>query len=435
MKRKRKAAWVDLLIFAIILALAAGSLYYYDFKQSSRTAVEIYPDRETVSFGWWGNDERHAYTLAGVELFEEQHTEANVRCEYSAWSGYEHRYSVYMRSGTEPDVMLINYNWLQEYSPDGTGYYDLYELSDIIDLSAFTQEQLSSGLVDGHLNALPTAYNAVVFYYNQTLLDEYGLDVPQTWDDLKAAAKVLYPEGIYPLYINEKHLFLSLNALYEQTEGSMAFDREGVYQAGEEGAKTFLEFYRDLVDSHVIKVMDESDADDFTTGKTAGAAFWASDAGRYCDPMQEKGYDMVLGYPVSLTAGDFTGWYVKPATMYAISADTQRPTEAAELLEFLVNDPEMAKLQGTEKGIPVSARAREALSEADLNTGFSAEAGNAVLDHLSDLTMMNPALENDAVIRSFRDTAAKYIYGKEDLETAGKELSDLWSAIQYDKIS
>lgn len=432
---KKRSAWVDGLIFAIVLALAAGSLYYYDFRQASRTAVKIYPDRDTVTLGWWGNDERHAYTLAGVELFEQQHTEANVSCEYSAWSGYEHRYSIYMRSGTEPDVMLINYNWLQEYSPDGTGYYDLNDLADIIDLSAFTDEQLASGMVNGHLNALPTAYNAVVFYYNRTVLDTYGLDVPKTWDDLKAAAKVLYPQGIYPLYINEKHLFLSLNALYEQTEGSQAFDEEGVYQAGEEGAEKFLQFYKDLVDSHVIKVIEENDADDFTTGKTAGAAFWASDAGRYCDSMKEDGYDMVLGSPASLTADDLSGWYVKPATMYAISADTEKPDEAAELLEFLVNDPDMAKLQGTEKGIPVSSKAREALSETDLSTGCAAEAGNAVLENLSRLTMMNPGLENDEVIRSFRDTAAKYIYGKEDLSAAAEELNGLWSAIQYDKIS
>lgn len=421
---KKKINWTDLLIFALIIALAAASIWYYDFRNASRTMVDYYDDRETISFGWWGNDERHQYTMEGVDLFEKENDAIAVDCRYSVWSGYAHRYRVYMLSGTEPDVMLVNYNWLKEYSPDGTGYYDLYQLSDVIDLSAFTEEQLKSGVVNGHLNALPTAYNAVVFYYNQSILNEYGLAVPKTWDDLKKAAEVLYPHGIYPLYMNEKHFFLCVNAHYEQTEKKQAFAADGVYTGGTDAAKEFLSFYRELVDSHVLRNIEENDADEFSRGGTAGAAFWASDADRYCKNMKESGYDMVLGSALSTEDGDFSGWYVKPATMYAIRADTAYPEEAAKLLDFLVNDPDMARLQGVEKGIPVSARAREALSETDLSDGFSAEAGNAVLDHLSDLRLMNPSLENEDVIRAFKDVSAKYIYGKEDLDTAAEELSD-----------
>ena len=50
-----------------------------------------------------------------------------------------------MKSHTETDVMQINYAWLDVYSKDGNGYYDLYELSEYIDFSNFTEDDIKFG--------------------------------------------------------------------------------------------------------------------------------------------------------------------------------------------------------------------------------------------------------------------------------------------------
>jgi oligogalacturonide transport system substrate-binding protein len=426
---KKHNKWIDFLIFGVILAMSASLLHFSGYYRSDTTIVDSYNGKGTLRFGWWGNDERHTYTLKGVDLFEQKNRDIAVDCQYSVWSGYEHRYRIFMRSGTEPDVMLINYNWLKEYSADGTGYYDLNELSDVIDFSGYISEDLNCGMVNGHLNALPTAYNAVVFYYNKEILDHFGLAVPKTWNDLAAAADILYEDGIVPLYLNEKHLFLMINAYYEQTEGKEIFDSSGNYTGGIEAAQEFLSFYKELVDRHIIRPLGENNVDDFTGGKTAGAAFWASDASRYCDSMVKQGYTMVSGEPIILSESRSTGWYLKPATMYAIRKDTEHPEEAGKLLNFLLNDPDMAQLQGLEKGVPVSQKARSALPETELQEGFSAEAGNAILNNRAMYKMMNPFLENENAIRNFREEAARYLYGKEDLKTAAVQLSGLWSDV------
>ena len=44
-----------------------------------------------------------------------------------------------MNSKTETDVMQINFGWLSEYSADGRGYYDLEKVSDVIDLSVYSE--------------------------------------------------------------------------------------------------------------------------------------------------------------------------------------------------------------------------------------------------------------------------------------------------------
>lgn len=188
--KKKTSVQAEIIFFVLIVAILFVFCYHYAFADETQTN-EITGNQNTINFGWWGNDERHDYTLQGIDIFEQKNPSINVNCTYSVWSGYERRNRICMRSGSEPDVMQINYNWISEYSPDGNGYYNLYDLSDYIDLSSYTENELSYGTVNGKLNALPIAYNSVVFFYNQDLLDRYGLDVPKTWDDLFAAAEKL----------------------------------------------------------------------------------------------------------------------------------------------------------------------------------------------------------------------------------------------------
>ena len=136
-----------------------------------------------ISLSWWGNDERNEYTIEAVKLFEELHPGVSVRCNYSEWSGYQARSNVQMASNTEADVMQINYAWIQQYSPDGCGYYDINTLRDYIDLTNFTEEELYYGMQNGKLNAIPIALNTQSVYINKTIYEKYGLDIPKTWDD------------------------------------------------------------------------------------------------------------------------------------------------------------------------------------------------------------------------------------------------------------
>ena len=125
-----------------------------------------------------GNDARHAYTMDGVDEFQKQNPDIDVEYHYGDWNGYEKRMQVWMKSHTETDVMQINYAWLDTYSRDGSGYYDLYQLKDYIDLDNFTKEDLAFGEKNGKLNAIPIAFNTSTVYYNKKIYDAYGLSLP-----------------------------------------------------------------------------------------------------------------------------------------------------------------------------------------------------------------------------------------------------------------
>ncbi|MCC6093745.1 MAG: ABC transporter substrate-binding protein [Eubacterium sp.] len=417
---KRKKRVLSVLLGGVMLA----SMMLTGCAAQDKTNTVVVQNQDTVhiSMSWWGNDDRHKYTLSGLALFHDDHPEITVSHRYGIWDGYEQRNKIYMESHECADVMQINYNWLSVYSPDGKGYYDLNALSDVIDLSNFSEDDLAFGMRDGKLNALPIAYNSTAFFYNKTIYDRYGLSVPESWDDLFAAAKLMSADNIYPLGLSKKQLILSLAAWYEQTYGEPLFSDTGALQADLDQMKAMLSFYKSLISEKVIPAVDDFDATSFTAGKTAGAGCWSSEASRYCDDLDESGAEVVLGQTPGLKGADTTGWKIKPATMYAISAYTEHPVEAGELLDFLLNDPRMAKLQGTEKGVPVSKAALKTLENNHMLDDFDARAGEQLNQNKEKLGVMVPALEDADVISTFKNETDKYIYDQEDLDTCASQL-------------
>lgn len=87
----------------------------------SQAAVTEFAEPVEITLSWWGNDPRHEYTIEAVKRFETIHPEITVKCNYSEWSGYQTRNNIQMISGTEADVMQINYAWIEQYSPTGMG--------------------------------------------------------------------------------------------------------------------------------------------------------------------------------------------------------------------------------------------------------------------------------------------------------------------------
>ena len=119
MKRRIRSI---LLTALLVVSLCSGC--------GDKTIITSSDEQIEISLSWWGNDARHEYTLAAVKEFERIHPEIKVNCQYSDWSGYQQRSDAQMAANIEADVMQINYAWIQQYSPDGNGFYDINTLTD-----------------------------------------------------------------------------------------------------------------------------------------------------------------------------------------------------------------------------------------------------------------------------------------------------------------
>ncbi len=422
MKKKRI---ISLLLSFIFLLSTVGC--------GDEVVVNEQKEKVEITLSWWGNDTRNEYTLEAVRMFEEEHPDIKVKCSYTEWSGYEARNQVRMVSGNETDVMQINVGWLMQYSADGTGYYDLEKLSDTVDLSNFDEDTLEYGRMNGVLNAIPIAMNAETIYINKTLYDKYGLDIPATWDDFFNAAKVMKKDDVYPLSGASKSIWLFCIAYAEQTNKKTMFDEDGKLNFDKNDFQTMIEFYDRLLDEKVIPKVEDYQRYNINNHLYAGTVAWVSDAFNYYSTVIEEGDEIIPANYIAYSPEDAgIGWYEKPATLYAISKNTEHPKEAAMLLDYMLNSETWAKLQGVEKGIPVSSSARKFLDDDGQLEGLQYDA-SLVMENNDKISAMNSLVEDSGMYEEFINACNEVHFEKGEPEDVAADLVKLYKDLGFYK--
>jgi oligogalacturonide transport system substrate-binding protein len=242
------------------------------------------------------------------------------------------------------------------------------------------------------------------------------LPLPQTWDDFFADAEIMSKDGVYPLGLGDKACFFFTLAYMEQTTGHKACNEDGELVITRDDIKVMLEFYKRLFDEKVIPQVDQYNLNYFLSGKCAGVMGWVSDADNYCKVPINEGKNIVIGEYPTFDGAKGMGWYIKPATLYAISKNTDEPEEAARLLDYLINSSEMARLQKFEKGVPISDKAQQTLEDDGLTDGMVYEANKKMSDRQDDMSVIAPVLEAENVYIAFKDEANYYLYDKKSLD-------------------
>lgn len=414
-----KKIWIKAGLFSAALLALTGLC---GCEKKEEKYVKQTNDAANISFSWWGNDARHIYTLNGLDVFQRKNTDIAVKANYSVWSGYEKRMKAYMESHTEADVMQINYAWLDMFSEDGEGFYDLYQLRDTIHLETYDQEDLVYGEVNGKLNAVPISFNTYTIYHNQDLYEKYGLELPKTWDDYFKAAEVMREDDVYPIGVVKKQALFLLISYFEQTTGQYVFADDGTFLLSEEDMEFLLEFYARLLEEKVIMPTADYETDRFVAQQTATAYAWVTDANTLCDDLMATGVNVTIGDLPRAEDAKLYGQYIKPSCMYAISKNTEHPKEAGRLLRFLINSNEMTNLQGLEKGVPAGKNSVKILSKAKKLEGILYEAHQKMQEERSNMRLIVPSMEMDNMIDLFKQEADDYLFGKADIHTCAKKI-------------
>lgn len=403
---------------------------------ASKKAVSVTPpdgslDKCELRFSWWGGDDRHEATLKAIDLWSKKHPDITVTPEYGGWDGWTEKVTAQMNSGTEPDIMQINYDWLISMSPDGKGFYDLDSLGGTLDLSGFDEDTLSFGRVDGKLNAVTISLSGRGLFYNSQAYSAIGAAYPQTWSDLIALGKSFSSEDAYPmdLDIQSGGTAWYLAVVYiQQKTGRQFITLDGELGFTEEDIREALDFYKLLEDNHVIRtVKTRTDEDgnaalyqspEFIGGNVAGVLEWGSAVGKY-EAVLPKGV-LESGPLLADESGNNSGWMIKPSLLYAVSGHTKHPDEAAAFVDFLLNDEECAEILGTTRGIPASRKARNALEQSGSLTGLSKECEDMLTE--ADTITISPYMELTRM-KSFYNAAIESVsYGTADTKAAAEQM-------------
>lgn len=149
--------------------------------------------KTTVQFWHSLGGKNGEYMDALIQRFNESHNDIEVVGTYQG--GYDETVTKLQQavaSDTAPDVTMLERAYVQMFADSEV----LEDLAPYLKGSGISADDFTAGLM-GHsyfndqLVSLPLNRSTPILHVNKTLLDEQGLKVPTTWEELKNAANAL----------------------------------------------------------------------------------------------------------------------------------------------------------------------------------------------------------------------------------------------------
>jgi raffinose/stachyose/melibiose transport system substrate-binding protein len=215
---------------------------------------------------------------------------------------------------------------------------------------------------EGAVNGIPFAANASGVLYNEELFEAQGVDVPQTWDELIAAAKTFQDAGITPFYAMLQDAWTAQAPLAPLTAVTAP---EDFFQARFAGDTTFGQGWRDAAEKE-LELFQYTQPNPAGFGYQEGTvAFAAGESamlllGSYAIPQ-------IRSFDPQFTVGSFA----MPATddpadtrlvsgvdvLVTAGAGGAHPEESARFIEFLMEPDAVQDYSEQQVAIPAIAGA------------------------------------------------------------------------------
>jgi CelD/BcsL family acetyltransferase involved in cellulose biosynthesis len=141
--------------------------------------------QQTVRYAWWGDNIRQQSYTEALELFQEENPDISIDTEFAGYTAFQERMTTQMAARDVPDIFWIAAPQVMTYEKNNM-YRRLDELENL-DLSDYSAEDIEFFQLNGELNTMPHGVFAAVIRYNESFLEEDGVDVPGddfSWDDL-----------------------------------------------------------------------------------------------------------------------------------------------------------------------------------------------------------------------------------------------------------
>lgn len=151
-------------------------------------------------FHKWPEPEAMAYFEWAISEFEAQNPNIRVSMEAVADEPYKDKIRAVMASGDVPDVY---FSWAGEFSwkfaREGRAlaldeYFYGTDWKDFV-INSATEPYKWNGVLYG----IPLRINAKFMAYSRSVFDQYGLSVPETWDELLGLCETLKSNGVTPI--------------------------------------------------------------------------------------------------------------------------------------------------------------------------------------------------------------------------------------------
>lgn len=322
-------------------------------------AAEFDPEAEvTLTFAFWGNDDRATRYNDLIAAFNEEYPNITVNTTFTDFPSYWEKRQTEVAGGGLPDVFQFSDSYLRQYAEPGH-VLDLGTVSDYIDFSTFDDALLGTGRLDDVQYSLPTGYSMWANFVNDDILAEYDLAAPEggstfdafdTWmaEVTDTTGGAVYGGTDYTQRIQVFELVLRANGGNLYTEaGELGFTEDELRDFWASG-----DDIRDGVTVPQVQLEEISPVSGFGAGLTASEMSWSNFLGGYLADSGAESISIVA--PPTAVEGS-KDLYQQGGLQIAIAANTDEPEASAIFLDYIVNSPEAGEIFGTTLGFPASA--------------------------------------------------------------------------------
>lgn len=210
-----------------------------------------------------------------ADKFEEKYPDVTITIENFSWSEFYTKWTTGLAAGQVPDISsALPYHVVEML--DAEAIVPLDDVIDEIGRDRFTESALKEGTEDGHNYSIPLYSHAQVMWIRKDILAEHGLEVPQTWQELRAVAEKVSTPDLYgisvPLGTNDTLGVRYLNYYVKSAGGSLLTEDGNANITSPEaieGINYWVDMYKSLSPEGSINFNILDQATLYYQGKTA----------------------------------------------------------------------------------------------------------------------------------------------------------------------
>lgn len=353
-----------------------------------------------------------------VKPFEKK-TGIDVKTVAIPWDSVDQKFTTAVASGNGPDVLQIGLSKLRTYADSGALLtLDAKTIADYPNLASSNFVDGIAGkatAIDGKVVSAPWVADTRVLFYRTDILQAAGLEVPKTWDEVRADAKVLAARGSgkYGYYVPQWDSALPVEMTWDfggdvvDKDGKIDFDTPEFQKA----VDLYTGFYAD-------KSVPTNGDFDQTQGFISGVAPMLVSGPYLAAAIDQAAPDLKGKWDVATLPSATNDTSLLAGSNLGVWRSTKNKVGALELLDYLSQPSVQVSFYTLDGQLPT---AKKALDDATLTSdprfkvyaaqladsrllplvpNWDGETGKALLDALNSIVLTG----------ADRDTALKALF-------------------------
>jgi multiple sugar transport system substrate-binding protein len=289
-----------------------------------------------------------------------------VATSTAIYDAYFQKLATETAGGNAPDVMQMSDRHLREYAERNVVLDLRPHVGKEIQTADLKKEVMGLGTLGDKLYGLPLGQTAVVMAYNPVRWKQAGAKEPKlgwTWDDYFEAAKKVSDETGKKVYgASDFGGIESWFKVWLSQQGKGLYTADGALGYTEQDVVTWWEMatqFRKAGAATPGEITAVNPAGSPMLRKVSASEFLPDSA---IAPNAWETYDNEYKLaPLPQVGGDL-GLYGEPPMLLSVSARTKQRAAALKLTDFIINDPEAAKILGMARGLPANTKNRAAIA-------------------------------------------------------------------------